>query len=98
ARRTPILRVSAGSPIQERQCTRVGLRRRFEPSRVCRMTRTAKAVRNRTQHTQEISMNWDQIEGKWKELAGGVKEHWGKITDDELTTIGGKRDRLAGVI
>lgn len=43
-------------------------------------------------------MNWDQIEGKWKEVAGGVKEHWGKITDDELTEIGGKRDRLAGVI
>jgi uncharacterized protein YjbJ (UPF0337 family) len=43
-------------------------------------------------------MNWDQIEGKWKELAGGVKEHWGKLTDDELTTIGGKRDKLAGMI
>ncbi len=43
-------------------------------------------------------MNWDQIEGKWKELAGGVKEHWGKFTDDELTEIGGKRDRLAGMI
>jgi uncharacterized protein YjbJ (UPF0337 family) len=43
-------------------------------------------------------MNWDQIEGKWKELAGGVKEHWGKLTDDELTEIGGKRDKLAGII
>jgi uncharacterized protein YjbJ (UPF0337 family) len=43
-------------------------------------------------------MNWDQIEGQWKELAGGVKEHWGKLTDDELTEIGGKRDRLAGLV
>jgi len=43
-------------------------------------------------------MNWDQIEGKWKELQGGVKEKWGKITDDELTEIGGKRDKLAGII
>ncbi|HYC56580.1 MAG TPA: CsbD family protein [Candidatus Binatia bacterium] len=43
-------------------------------------------------------MNWDQIEGKWKELSGGVKERWGKLTDDELTTIGGKRDKLAGVL
>jgi uncharacterized protein YjbJ (UPF0337 family) len=43
-------------------------------------------------------MNWDQIEGKWKELTGSVKERWGKITDDELTVIGGKRDKLAGVI
>lgn len=43
-------------------------------------------------------MNWDQIEGKWKELSGGVKERWGKLTDDELTMIGGKRDKLAGII
>lgn len=43
-------------------------------------------------------MNWDQIEGKWKEMAGGVKEHWGRITDDEFTEIGGKRDKLAGII
>jgi uncharacterized protein YjbJ (UPF0337 family) len=43
-------------------------------------------------------MNWDQIEGQWKELAGGVKEKWGKLTDDELTEVGGKRDRLAGLI
>ena len=43
-------------------------------------------------------MNWDQIEGKWKELQGGVKEKWGKITDDELTEIGGKREKLAGMI
>jgi uncharacterized protein YjbJ (UPF0337 family) len=43
-------------------------------------------------------MNWDQIEGKWKEMAGGVMEQWGKITDDELTMIGGKRDKLAGII
>ena len=43
-------------------------------------------------------MNWDQIEGKWKEVQGGVKERWGKITDDELMVIGGKRDKLAGII
>jgi uncharacterized protein YjbJ (UPF0337 family) len=43
-------------------------------------------------------MNWDQVEGNWKEFMGGVKERWGKLTDDELTTIGGKRDKLAGVL
>ena len=43
-------------------------------------------------------MNWDRIEGTWKELAGNVKEHWGKLTDDEITVIGGKRDRLSGII
>ena len=39
-------------------------------------------------------MNWDQIEGKWKQYSGKVKEKWGKLTDDDLTTIQGKRDQL----
>ncbi len=43
-------------------------------------------------------MNWDQIEGNWKQFKGKVKEKWGMLTDDELNTIGGKRDRLAGKI
>jgi uncharacterized protein YjbJ (UPF0337 family) len=43
-------------------------------------------------------MNWDQIEGKWKQSTGRVKEKWGKLTDDDLTTINGKRDQLVGKI
>lgn len=43
-------------------------------------------------------MNWETIEGSWKEMMGNVKEQWGKLTDDELTQIAGKRDRLAGII
>jgi uncharacterized protein YjbJ (UPF0337 family) len=41
-------------------------------------------------------MNWDQIEGKWKQYSGKVKEKWGKLTDDDLTTIHGKREQLVG--
>lgn len=41
-------------------------------------------------------MNWDRIEGSWKQLKGRVREQWGKLTDDELDNIAGKRDRLAG--
>jgi uncharacterized protein YjbJ (UPF0337 family) len=41
-------------------------------------------------------MNWDQIEGKWREITGAVKERWGKLTDDDLEVIQGKRDQLAG--
>lgn len=41
-------------------------------------------------------MNWDQMEGKWKQMKGSVKEHWGKLTDDDLDVIAGKRDRLVG--
>ncbi|PYX09175.1 MAG: general stress protein CsbD [Acidobacteria bacterium] len=43
-------------------------------------------------------MNWDQIEGKWKQMKGSIKERWGKLTDDDLNMIAGKRDQLAGKI
>ncbi len=43
-------------------------------------------------------MNWNIIEGKWKELTGSAREQWGKLTDDELQEIGGKKDKLEGVI
>lgn len=43
-------------------------------------------------------MNWDQIEGKWKQSTGQLKEKWGKLTDDDLTVIKGKRDQLVGKI
>jgi len=43
-------------------------------------------------------MNWDQIAGKWTEFKGQVKEKWGKLTDDDLDVISGKRDQIAGVL
>ncbi len=43
-------------------------------------------------------MNWDIIEGDWKQFKGHVKEKWGKLTDDKLDQIDGKRVRLAGTI
>jgi len=41
-------------------------------------------------------MNSDQMEGKWKQLTGTMKEKWGKLTDDDFTQIGGKKDVLIG--
>jgi uncharacterized protein YjbJ (UPF0337 family) len=41
-------------------------------------------------------MNWDQVEGKWKQMRGSVKEKWGKLTDDDLDVIAGKRDKMVG--
>jgi uncharacterized protein YjbJ (UPF0337 family) len=43
-------------------------------------------------------MNWDQVEGKWKQAAGKVKEKWGKLTDDDLQLVNGKKDQLVGRI
>jgi uncharacterized protein YjbJ (UPF0337 family) len=43
-------------------------------------------------------MNWDQLEGKWKQYSGKAKEKWGKLTDDDLTVVHGRRDQLIGKI
>ncbi len=43
-------------------------------------------------------MNWDIVEGNWKQFKGKVKAQWGKLTDDHLDVIAGKRDVLAGNI
>jgi len=43
-------------------------------------------------------MNWDQVEGSWKEWQGKAKQKWGKLTDDELTQAKGKKDEVAGLL
>jgi len=43
-------------------------------------------------------MNWDRVEGNWKEFKGKVKQQWGKLTDDDLDIVNGRRDELEGVI
>ncbi|HET9887430.1 MAG TPA: CsbD family protein [bacterium] len=43
-------------------------------------------------------MNWDRIEGNWKQWKGRVKEQWGKMSDDDLDRIAGKRDQLVGKV
>ena len=41
-------------------------------------------------------MNWDQIEGNWKQWKGKAREKWGQLTDDELEAAAGKREQLSG--
>jgi len=41
-------------------------------------------------------MNWDRVEGNWKQLKGQVQAQWGKLTDDDLDFVKGKRTELAG--
>ena len=43
-------------------------------------------------------MNWDRVEGNWKQFKGKVKEQWGELTDDDLDRAAGKRDQLSGLI
>jgi uncharacterized protein YjbJ (UPF0337 family) len=50
------------------------------------------------QHGGENAMNSDQLQGKWKQIKGSVKERWGKLTDDDINVIDGKHDQLVGKI
>ena len=43
-------------------------------------------------------MNEDILQGKWHELKGGVKEKWGKLTDDDLDVVNGKVEKLQGLL
>jgi uncharacterized protein YjbJ (UPF0337 family) len=46
----------------------------------------------------EIHMNWDRIQGNWKQVVGKAKAQWGKLTDDDLDVVAGRREQLAGRI
>jgi uncharacterized protein YjbJ (UPF0337 family) len=43
-------------------------------------------------------MNWDQVEGNWKELKGKVQQKWGALTDDDLDRVAGKQTELSGIL
>jgi uncharacterized protein YjbJ (UPF0337 family) len=43
-------------------------------------------------------MNWDRIEGNWKQFKGSARQQWGRLTEDDLDVIAGKREHLAGKI
>jgi uncharacterized protein YjbJ (UPF0337 family) len=43
-------------------------------------------------------MDWNVIEGNWKQAQGKIRQKWGKLTDDDLTRINGQREQLEGLI
>jgi uncharacterized protein YjbJ (UPF0337 family) len=43
-------------------------------------------------------MNWDRIQGNWKQFSGKVKEKWGDLTDDEIAQVNGNREQLEGIL
>jgi uncharacterized protein YjbJ (UPF0337 family) len=43
-------------------------------------------------------VDWNRVEGNWKQFKGKVKEKWGNLTDDDLDRVAGRRDQLEGII
>ena len=43
-------------------------------------------------------MNWDRIEGNWKQVVGKARAEWGKLTDDDFNIVAGRSEQLAGKI
>jgi uncharacterized protein YjbJ (UPF0337 family) len=43
-------------------------------------------------------MNWDQIQGRWKEMTGSIRERWGELTEDEVQQAAGNREQMEGLI
>jgi uncharacterized protein YjbJ (UPF0337 family) len=50
------------------------------------------------QTQKETAMNWDRIEGTWKQYKGKALETWGDLTDDEFDRVAGKRDQMVGLV
>src|ERR1700693_1683973 len=75
---------------RERNAARLGAFRLREPAHPRRTSSNIARM--------EPRMNWDRIEGNWKQLTGKVKEKWGKLTDDDITQINGNREQLEGKI
>jgi uncharacterized protein YjbJ (UPF0337 family) len=50
------------------------------------------------QTQKETAMNWDRIEGTWKQYKGKALETWGDLTDDEFDRVAGKREQMVGLV
>jgi uncharacterized protein YjbJ (UPF0337 family) len=57
---------------------------------------TIAAINRVYDQRQEVHVNRDRLEGKWKQLSGSVRERWGRLANDRLSVVAGKHDQLAG--
>jgi uncharacterized protein YjbJ (UPF0337 family) len=43
-----------------------------------------------------VFMSWDELEGMWEQVKGKAQVQWGKLTNDDLAVIKGKKNELVG--
>ena len=39
-------------------------------------------------------MNWDRVQVEWMQFKDKVRNNWVKLTDEDVTRIGGRREEL----
>jgi uncharacterized protein YjbJ (UPF0337 family) len=61
-----------------------------------RFARLIRGNRHKLKNGEEQAMNWDRVEGNWKQFKGKAQQQWGNLTDDDLDVVEGKRQELAG--
>jgi uncharacterized protein YjbJ (UPF0337 family) len=62
----------------------------------CGTNRLAHPLVRRLDTIREMTMDWNRVEGNWKQFKGSAKEKWGKLTDDDLNIVEGRREQLEG--
>jgi uncharacterized protein YjbJ (UPF0337 family) len=83
-------------PTREQAARDVGFIKPYSSSFSRRNREGSFGVSSDTDNRRIVRMDWNQVEGNWKEVKGKVKQKWAKLTDDDLTEINGKRDQLEG--
>jgi uncharacterized protein YjbJ (UPF0337 family) len=54
--------------------------------------------RSRATDGWQVAMDWDRVEGNWKQFEGKIRQQWGLLTDNDLEKAAGRRERLEGLI
>lgn len=62
------------------------------------LAQTSSTTTTTTTTSSDVEAVWQKIKGGWTQTKGAVKEQWGKLTDDDLMEIQGRRDQLVGKI
>src|SRR5579863_4540891 len=84
----------AGIPTRRRRTPTL----RSEWQRFKRQARDANVARVASATNGEFTMDWNRVEGNWKQLKGKAKQQWGRLTEDDLTQAAGRREELAGKV
>jgi uncharacterized protein YjbJ (UPF0337 family) len=72
--------------------------RRAEQGREARVLAASGGRLTRSASRQEAEMDWNRVEGNWKQLKGKIKEKWGELTDDDIDRMEGDREQFEGAI